>query len=133
MARVFFDTNTLLYLISSDPAKAARTEALLRQGDGVISVQVLAEFTNAALRRNAQTLAEIDIALAPIRATCLIASLTAETYDRALVLADRYRYAFYDSQILAAALLADCDVVYSEDMQHKQVIDRSLTILNPFR
>lgn len=132
MTRAFFDTNTLLYLIASDAKKATRTETLLRQGGGVISTQVLGEFTNVALRRKAQTLPEVKLALDPIRATCRIEPLTEKTFDRALALAARYRYAFYDCQILAAALLADCEFAYSEDMQHGQVIDRSLTILNPF-
>jgi len=34
--------------------------------------------------------------------------------------------------IVAAALLADCDTLYSEDMQHGQVFDGRLTIINPF-
>jgi predicted nucleic acid-binding protein len=35
--------------------------------------------------------------------------------------------------IMASALHADCDVLYSEDLQHGRGIDRRLTIRNPFR
>ncbi len=132
MAEAFFDTNTLLYMIASDPRKAARTELLLRRGSGVVSVQVFNEFTTVASRKHALTLPEIRLALEPVRATCRVEPLTVNTFDRAFGLAGRYRYAFYDCLILAAALLADCDALYSEDMQHGQVIDGSLTILNPF-
>jgi predicted nucleic acid-binding protein len=41
-------------------------------------------------------------------------------------------YAHYDSQIIAAALAAGCTVLYSEDMQHGQLIDGTLSIVNPF-
>ncbi|MEZ5584156.1 MAG: hypothetical protein R3F37_16670 [Candidatus Competibacteraceae bacterium] len=43
----FFDTNILLYLLSSDGAKADRAEQLIATG-GVISVQVLNEFAARA-------------------------------------------------------------------------------------
>ena len=39
---------------------------------------------------------------------------------------------FYDSALLASALLADCDTFYSEDLQNGLVIEGSLTIRNPF-
>jgi predicted nucleic acid-binding protein len=52
-------------------------------------------------------------------------------YRRALDLKERYRFAFYDSLIIAAALEANCTRLYSEDLQHGQRIER-LTIINPF-
>ena len=39
---------------------------------------------------------------------------------------------FYDSALLASALLADCDTFFSEDMQNGLVIEDQLTICNPF-
>lgn len=131
MAEAFFDTNTLLYAISAQPDKAARSRSLLR-GAGTISVQVLNEFTNFAVRKHALSLPEVAQALEPIRITCRIEPLTVRTYDRAVSLAKRYSYALYDCTIIAAALLAGCDLLYSEDMQHGQVIEDALTILNPF-
>ena len=53
-------------------------------------------------------------------------------YDRALEVQDRYRYGFYDSLIVAAALDAGCTRLYSEDLQDGQQIE-GLTIENPFR
>jgi predicted nucleic acid-binding protein len=38
---------------------------------------------------------------------------------------------FFDSLIIAAALSAGCDRLYSEDLQHGQLIE-GLTIVNPF-
>ena len=45
----------------------------------------------------------------------------------------RYRYSFYDSQIIATALSAGAPMLYSEDMHGDQTIDGLLTIRSPFR
>lgn len=130
-AETFFDTNVLLYLLSAQPAKADRAEELIASG-GVVSVQVLNEFAAVATRKLQMSWPEIRDFLAPIRAICKVDPLTAETHDRALDLAERYGFSFYDAAIVAAALLADCTILYSEDMQHGQLIDRQLKIQNPF-
>jgi predicted nucleic acid-binding protein len=44
---------------------------------------------------------------------------------------ERYRFSFYDSLIIAAALEAGCNTLYSEDLQHNQKVEW-LTIINPF-
>jgi predicted nucleic acid-binding protein len=130
-ADVFFDTNVLLYLLSSDVAKADRAEALLADG-GHVSVQVLNEFASVAMRKRAMTWDAIIEVLGVVRAVCRVHPLTLETHDRACVIAQRYGFSFYDSLIVAAALLADCGAVYSEDLQAGQQIDRRLTVRNPF-
>ena len=45
---------------------------------------------------------------------------------------ERWGYSHYDSLIIAAALQADCEILYSEDLHHRQKI-RDLTIIDPFR
>ena len=129
---VFFDTNVVLYLLSGDAAKADRAEELLVLG-GTISVQVLNEFAAVALRKLHLSWPEIREVLAPVRAVCTVQSLTLDTHDRAVQLAERHGLSVYDSLIVAAALLAGCETLYSEDMQDGQVIERKLTIRNPFK
>jgi predicted nucleic acid-binding protein len=126
----FLDTNVLLYLLSADAAKADRAEELLAEG-GIISVQVLNEFTAVASRKLAMTWSEIKDALGPIRAVCEIEPLNVETYDRALEMAERYGFTIYDAVIVASALGAGCETLHSEDFQDGQVIEK-LTIRNPF-
>jgi predicted nucleic acid-binding protein len=128
----FFDTNVVLYLLSEDTAKADRAEDLLAAG-GTISVQVLNEFAAVARRKLRMSWPEVREALAPIRAVCTVEPLSVETHERATAVAERYGLTVCDSLIVAAALLAGCKTLYSEDMQHGQVIDRALTIQNPFR
>jgi predicted nucleic acid-binding protein len=54
------------------------------------------------------------------------------TIHTALDIRERYSFSWYDSLIVAAALEANCDTLYSEDMQNSQVINGRLSIVNPF-
>ncbi len=131
-AEVFFDTNVVLYLLSADAAKADRAEDLLAAG-GTISVQVLNEFAAVALRKLRMPWPEIREALAAIRSVCSVVPLSVDTHDRAVQIGERYGLSICDSLIVAAALLAGCKTLWSEDMQHGQVIEHVLTIRNPFK
>jgi predicted nucleic acid-binding protein len=126
----FFDTNLLLYLLSEDAAKADRAEALLAAG-GAISVQVLNEFASVAIHKLKMRIAEVREVLATIRAVCDVKPVDIETHELALDLVERYRFSVYDSLILAAAALAGCAVLYTEDLGHRQRID-GIRISNPF-
>lgn len=127
----FFDTNILLYLLSEDTSKADCAEVIIGKG-GIISVQVLNEFASVASRKLRLSYPEIREILDTVRAVCRIEPLTAATHDRALHLAHRYGFSFYDALIVAAALEAGCDSLYTEDMQHGQIIETSLLLHNPF-
>jgi predicted nucleic acid-binding protein len=58
--------------------------------------------------------------------------MTIETHERALRIAERYGLSIYGALMVSAALLANCKTLHSEDMQDGQVIERQLTIRNPF-
>jgi predicted nucleic acid-binding protein len=128
--KAFFDTNVLLYMVSADLAKAERAETLLAAG-GVISVQVLNEFAAVALRKRAMRWPEIRETLSIVRAVCVVVPLSIETHERGLAIAERYGFSIYDSCIIAASVQAGCVVLYSEDMQHGQAIEK-VVIRNPF-
>ncbi len=55
-----------------------------------------------------------------------------DTVKKYLSLKKKYLYSYWDSLILASSLESKCNIVYSEDMQHRQVIEQTLTIMNPF-
>jgi predicted nucleic acid-binding protein len=128
----FFDTNVLLYLLSADPRKGDRAETELA-GKGVLSVQVLNEFASVATRKIGMSLAEVREVLATIRAVCEVTPLTEATHDKGVEIADRYGLSVYDAMIVAAALLAGCRELATEDLQDGQVFDGRLTVRNPFR
>ena len=58
--------------------------------------------------------------------------LTADTHDTGLHLAERYGFSIYDSFIVAAALQANCETLWSEDMQDGLTVENRLRIVNPF-
>jgi predicted nucleic acid-binding protein len=126
----FFDTNVLLYLLSKDAAKADRAEALLASG-GIVSVQVLNEFASVASRKLAMTILEIREILSIIRAICVVKPLDIETHVLGLDIAERHRFSIYDGMIIAAAVRAGCIILYTEDLQQGQMIEK-LQIRNPF-
>ena len=130
-AKTFFDTNVLLYLLSEDEAKADRAEELIANG-AVISVQVLNEFAAVASRKLGMSWSEIRDVLGPIQAVCEIEPITVEIHNSGVEIAERYGFSFYVATIVASALLAECQTLYSEDLQDGQVIENKLTIRNPF-
>ena len=127
----FIDTDVLLYLLSSDDAKADRAEETLA-GGGVLSVQVLNEFASVASRKLKMSIGEIRETLATIRALCKIVPISEDTHDMGLQIAERYGVSIYDSMVLASALIAGCKAVLSEDLQGGQIIEGRLEIQNPF-
>ena len=131
-AERFFDTNVVLYLLSGDEARADRAEKALTAG-GVVSVQVLNEFASIASRKLRMSIADIREVLATIRAVCTVVPVSEETHDVGLQVADKYSLSVYDAMIVAAALLAGCKTVVSEDMQDGQVFERRVVVRNPFR
>ncbi|MGO8795924.1 MAG: PIN domain-containing protein [Candidatus Sulfotelmatobacter sp.] len=131
--KVFFDTNVLVYAIVEEDRRKVRARELLATG-GAISVQVLNELVSVARRKAHISWNDVRSALQWIRLLCpetLV--LTIETHEKAVGIAERYGYKIYDALIVASALEARCTILYSEDMQDGQVIDRRLTIRNPFR
>ena len=129
--RHFLDSNVLLYLISADTAKANRAEELIAR-DGCASIQVLNEFASVASRRYAVPWPKIVDVLGTVREIISVVPLTIETHEKALELAPRTRYRFRDCLILASALRAGCETLYSEDLHTGQIIDGQLTVQNPF-
>ena len=130
--RAFFDTNVLLYLLSADQVKADRAEQVLAEG-GVVSVQVFNEFISVAVRKLGMKWPEIRECLEPLRTVLDVHPISLETHDRAIDLAERHNVAFYDALIISAAQIAECSILFSEDLQHGQMFDKSLTVQNPFR
>jgi predicted nucleic acid-binding protein len=126
----FFDTNLLVYA-QQEGGKADRARALFA-GGGKLSVQVLNEFAAVSRRKQRREWREIAEAIAD--ALALVDSplaLTIDLHAAARALAEDHRLSFYDALIVASAIEAGCDILYSEDMQHGRTIG-GLAIVNPF-
>ena len=127
----FIDTNVLIYLMSSDEIKATRAEQIMEAG-GVISIQVLNEFTSVARRKLLMSWDEIREFTWIVRAICTVENLSDSIYDLGCQLAERYSIGVYDAMIVASALNGGCTTLFSEDMQDGLIIEKKLTISNPF-
>jgi predicted nucleic acid-binding protein len=131
----FVDTNVIIYLLSADEAKANRAEALLQNaapGSLWVSVQVLNEIANVALRKLKLLWPEVNELLAVVQACCSVAPLNLATHTRGVQLAQRYRLSLYDAMIAAAALQAGCTTLHSEDLHHGLLVEGELRVCNPF-
>jgi predicted nucleic acid-binding protein len=129
--KAFFDTNVLVYAIVENDPRKIRARELLAVG-GTISVQVLNEFVSIVRRQVKMPWDDVRASLRWILLLCPKAvPVTIKTHEKAVGIAERYGYGIYDSLIVASALEAKSTVLYSEDMQDGQVIDR-LTISSPF-
>ena len=129
--KAFLDTNILIYAVGDDDVRRAVADALIVQ-DAVVSAQVLAETASVLGRKLRLPALSVEQILLSIASRVLCEPLTSETVLAAVRLGGRFGYSHYDSQIIAAALAAGCTVLYSEDMQHGQLINGTLTIVDPF-
>lgn len=127
----FVDSNVWIYLFDKDQSKKKVSLQLLCE-ETIISTQVIAENINVCFRKFNLPFDVVENHAMNLIQNCQVALISPATIQSALQISKRYQYRFYDSLILATALENDCPIVYSEDMQHEQVIEGNMTILNPF-
>ena len=96
-------------------------------------MQVLNEITNVARRKMGLSWTETRTFLSMMRGLLPVQPLTIDMHETGVGLAERYGLSIYDAMIAASALHADCDTLWSEDMQDEIVLDDRLRIVNPFR
>jgi predicted nucleic acid-binding protein len=133
----FLDTNILLYSISQNPAesnKRDRAIELLDDDSAALSIQVLQEFYVQATRASRRDPIPHDLAAGLIEAWTRfrIQDMTLPVLNDALRIRKMFGFSFWDSAIVAAAIATGCDRIYTEDLNHGQVVE-GLTITNPFR
>ena len=129
----FLDTNVLIYAVAKNDPHASKAEALLASG-GIVSVQSLNEFAAVARRKLKMSWKEITEFLDLICILCPDpVPISLDTHKAALAIAEKYGYSIYDALVASAALEAGSKTLYSEDLQDGQIINRQLTIRNPFR
>jgi predicted nucleic acid-binding protein len=137
-ARFFLDTNIFVYACDrTTPAKARRAEALIIEaigtGKGLISFQVVQEFMNLALRRFPKPMnaGEAGHYWMTVLNPLLSVHSSSTLYSEALRTYAHYRISWFDALIVAAAVQADCAVLYSEDFQDGQTFGQT-RVKNPF-
>ena len=136
-SRVFIDTNIIIYAhIKNEIDKHSIALTLLKdtlKGTRIwISTQILSEFYSA-LNKNKIGHDKIVGFINTMTQQMNVCPVTLDIVEKALSIKDKYQLSYWDSLMLSAALECECDEVFTEDLQHKQVINNKLTIINPFK
>ena len=132
MSGNFLDSNVLLYLASGAQDRIARIQRLV-DGGSTISVQVLNEMASVSRRKFRMSWQQTSVFIDRTKGLLDVIPVTIDIHQSGLHLAERYGFSIYDSFIVAAVLAADCDTLWSEDMQDGMLVNGRLRIVNPFR
>lgn len=132
--KVFFDSNILIYAYSLDDTnKRTCIEKLLNKHDIIaVSTQTINEFINVMSKKKKLTYNEILLVVNEIFENFIIESVDISTIQKAIILANTYKYSYFDSLMIASALNGNCSILYSEDMHNNHTIEKNLKIINPF-
>ena len=131
--RIFIDTNVLIYLYSQEKEKQQIVLSIFEsEHTFCISTHVIMEFCNVLIKKLKYSRNVVEIALEDFKENFEILVVDFQMIQHALRIQEQYQYSFFDSLVLATAIVSDCTRVYSEDMQHDQLIDGMLRIWNPF-
>ncbi len=131
--RIFLDTNIMVYSYSVvELAKQAIARKLITDNNSFISTQVLQEIANTVTKKFKFSYADAKLAIYECCQNNNLYTNNNNTILKACEVAERYGFSFFDSLIIASALEVGYAILYSEDMNNKQIIFNSLTIINPF-
>jgi predicted nucleic acid-binding protein len=127
-AKVFADTNIVLYTIGQDAQKASIARSIIA-AHPIVSTQVINEATSVCLRKlgfnREQAYSFADEVMRRTEVLPVDELVTRKSAELAI----RFQLSNWDALIVA--VLAGCEKLYSEDLQHGQVIE-GVTIENPF-
>lgn len=128
---IFLDSNIVLYALGAQERQHKIAHTLL-SAKPTISTQVINECSHVLRRKQRLSPESVRMQMEALNKVVRLVDVNLQDIRAAWALAERYGYSHFDSLILATALTAACTILYSEDMQHQQVIDGRLTIINPF-
>lgn len=131
--KLFIDSNIFLYAFSDkELSKQVTAKNIILNGSPTISVQVINEVSNNLLKKLQFHENEVSCFIENCYKRYSVVNLTQEIFSTASKLRNDHQFSYYDSVIVASALMNQCQVLYTEDMQHGQIIEHSLKIRNPF-
>jgi len=133
MTKIALDTNILIY--SHEDQKLTKRDIArdLLAELPILSMQVVFEYLNVMkriLQFSKTDLMELGTQLID---KCDVRPVEISTVHLAKNLIQKYDFQIFDSIIIASALEANCEILYSEDMQHNLIVNRQLKIINPYK
>lgn len=135
--KYFIDTNILVCSFGDNLKKREISDTLISQlllnGTGVISFQVIQEFSNAALRKFKVPFSGAELQAYCATTLCPLCQIypSFEWLDRALSVNKKQKISYFDALVVSAAIFADCKYLFTEDLNDGQKIEK-VTIVNPY-
>ena len=130
---IFLDSNILIYIFSdSEPDKQRRAREAIAADACVTGTNNLNEMNHVLSRKKILPVPKLTEVMDTIHELAQVKTVEISAMYEAVHLMNRYQYSYFDALVIAMALQHGCDTLYSEDMQHGQVIDNKLTIRNIF-
>lgn len=133
--KVLLDTNLWVYLYAKDPPdKSVKVRELVNHNfiAIIISTQILGELYNVLLKKKFTSKDEAKQIILEMVTNFPIVEIDVLKVMTALEINSTYGYSYWDSLVVATALQHNCDILYSEDMQANQIIEKKTRIVNPF-
>ncbi|MFN6089807.1 MAG: PIN domain-containing protein [Cyclobacteriaceae bacterium] len=131
--KVFIDSNIIVYLVDNRSKEKIKKAQDFLSPDFFISTQVIAENVNVCLKKlhlNKET--TFDFARRILNRFRIL-QITEATLLKSFEISIKYQLSSWDSIIIATAILNNCSIIYSEDMQDGLIVENSVTIINPFK
>jgi predicted nucleic acid-binding protein len=132
MNRIALDSNILIYNHSLDCENKRIIARDFFKEKPIVSSQVISEYLNVMKRNFKIQKQELMHICSLWLEKCSIQPVILSTIKLAKYLVNEYDFQIFDGIIVACALEANCDILYSEDMQNGLIIENVLKIVNPF-
>jgi predicted nucleic acid-binding protein len=130
--KVFIDSNILVYAHTDvDSLKQRKAQQVISAHQSIISTQVLQECSNVLFKKFDHSWHDIETVMDDIISKNELFVNQESTIRLAIQVAELYKFSFYDSLIIAAALESECSILFSEDMSNGVTIKNQLLITNP--
>ena len=131
----FVDSNVWLYAISksADPNKKLLASQVVASHAVTVSTQVINEVCFNLRRKSGFSEDEVARVIESFYDNRIVVPVDQASMMKACELRGRYSLSFWDSQLLACALLAGCTTFESEDMADGLLVEGALRISNPFK
>lgn len=132
--RIFFDSNILIYAYSTDDLSKKQCVKMLAESHDIIiiSTQTINECVSVLHKKKKMSYEEIVPLVNEMRNNFVIELIDENSISKAIDIAIKYSYSYFDSFMIAAALTSNCSVLYTEDMHNQHVVEGDLKIVNPF-
>lgn len=132
--KIFVDSNIWLYsFMSGSSDKHQVSVSLIKNNNVFLSTQVVNEICINLIKKSEYSEDDVTILIKNLYDRYNIFNIDKQTILQSSVIRKNYSCSYWDSLIISSALENNCKYLFSEDMQHKQIIFDNLIIIDPFQ